>query len=251
MDFATTKAKSTDLFGGQSAWDAKQWSASDDRVRGGKSQSYLEIEDKSARFHGTLDIKTLGGAGFASQKCTGDLDLSDYVAVKINIAKGDKKRYTFILKDALLPSNPENGREQSTISYEADFTLPPETVPGDAHNRFVIIPFDSLNATYRGKLKNDAPAIDTKNIKQISLMMRSFFGTQEGDFALTVSSIEAISKIPKHSDAGTSKSNDGAQLEEQAVESRAYSALEVIGRRCGIAALSVLAGYLIFRSFFC
>ncbi|KAK3672266.1 hypothetical protein LTR78_007806 [Recurvomyces mirabilis] len=219
MDFKAEKDKVKDLFGGSSAWDVEKWSASDDRVRGGKSQSYLEIDDnKAARFHGNLDIKTLGGAGFASQKSTVDLDLSDFVAVRLNIAKGDKKRYTFILKDKLLPKNEDNGREQATISYEADFTLPSEILPGDAHNRSVIIPFDSLNATYRGKLQKDAPKIDTKNIKQISLMNRSFFGTQEGDFSLTVSSITAISKMPKQSETVASK-KDGRQLEEQAVES--------------------------------
>ena len=59
------------------------------------SQSYLdpESDDKIGRFHGNLDIKTLGGAGFASQRTTGDdreWDLSDYAGIQIRIAKGDK-----------------------------------------------------------------------------------------------------------------------------------------------------------------
>ncbi|TKA65564.1 hypothetical protein B0A55_10434 [Friedmanniomyces simplex] len=169
----------------------------------------------SARFYGHLDIKTLGGAGFASQKTTGDWDLSKYVGIRLDVEKGDKKRYTFILKDKLLPPNPENGREQATISYEADFDLPAQTIPGGAHNRTVTIPFASLNPTYRGKLQKDAPALDTKNIKQISLMMRSFFGTQEGDFSLTLDSITAIPKIPKHaSDTSVTQSVDARQLED-------------------------------------
>jgi len=81
---------------------------------------------------------------------------------------------TVILKDKLLPPDPGTGREQATISYEADFELPSQTIPGDTHNRTVIIPFASLNPTYRGKLQKDAPDLDTKNIKQISLMMRRY-----------------------------------------------------------------------------
>jgi len=63
-----------------------------------------------------------------------------------------EKRYTFILKDEILPPNPDNGREQATISYEADFELPPQTIPGEAHDRQVFIPWKSLNPTYRGKV---------------------------------------------------------------------------------------------------
>merc|ERR1711915_9532 len=127
-------------------------------------------------FHGNLDIKTLGGAGFASQRTTGDerkWDLSQYAGIELQVSKGDKKRYTFILKDELLPPNPENGREQATISYETDFELPPQTVPGETRDRYVFIPFKSLNPTYRGKLQKDAPPLDTSNVKRMSIMMKS------------------------------------------------------------------------------
>ena len=56
-----------------------------------------------------------------------------------------EKRYTLILKDELLPANPDNGREQASISYEADFEL-------GKHDKFVFVPWASLNATYRGKV---------------------------------------------------------------------------------------------------
>ena len=58
------------------------------------------------------------------------------------------KRYTLILKDELLPANPDNGREQASISYEADFDLS----ASKEHDRFVFIPWASLNPTYRGKV---------------------------------------------------------------------------------------------------
>ncbi|KXT08538.1 hypothetical protein AC579_5415 [Pseudocercospora musae] len=192
------------LFGGNKSWQAKDWTDSDDRVRGGKSQSYIDCSDEIGRFNGTLDIKTLGGAGFASQRTTGEdreWDLSDYAGIEICVAQGDKKRYTFNLKDELPCSDPESGREQASITYECDFELPPQTKPGPAHDRFVFIPWSSFNATYRGRLKKDAKPIDLKKIKRMSIMMRSFFGSQEGDFSLSMRSICALAKAPSHDDS--------------------------------------------------
>jgi len=190
--------KDLSLFGGNSLRDPKNWTASDDRVRGGKSQSYLECSSSSsyARFHGDLDIKTLGGAGFASQRTTRDdisWDLSSYDGIQLNLdtTKADNKRYTFILKDELLPKNPENGREQSTISWEYDFSISPEDRASN-HDLLLFIPWDGLKPTYRGKEKKDAPSLDHKNIKRFSIMMRSFFGDQEGPFSLSIRSIKAI-----------------------------------------------------------
>ncbi|KAF2739948.1 NADH:ubiquinone oxidoreductase complex I intermediate-associated protein 30 [Polyplosphaeria fusca] len=182
------------LFGGDKGWNASDWTASDDRVRGGKSQSYLEISDSSSRFHGTLDIKTLGGAGFASQRTTGEncsWNLSKYDGIKLELGKADAKRYTFILKDELLPSNPDNGREQSTISYEYDFTVSEDAAM--AESSFILVKWDDLKPTYRGKEKKDAAKLDTKKVKRVSIMMRSFFGEQEGEFSLSLKSIKAVS----------------------------------------------------------
>jgi hypothetical protein len=85
----------------------------------------------------------------------------------LNIDKSDGKTYTFILKDTLLPKRP-NGREQSTISWETDFT------PGGAQGgeRKVFVPWDKLKPTDRGREKKDAEPLDLKNIKRCSIMMR-------------------------------------------------------------------------------
>jgi hypothetical protein len=85
-----------------------------------------------------------------------------------------EKRYTLTLKDELLPTNETNGREQASISYECDFELPPQTIPGDATDRVVFIPWSSLNATYRGRLQPDAKPIDLEHVKRFSLMMRRY-----------------------------------------------------------------------------
>lgn len=126
------------------------------------------------------------------------------------------------MKDTLLSRDPETGREQATISWECDFDLPPQTVPGETKGRTIFIPWNSLNPTYRGKLKKDAEPLDLKKIKRFSIMMRryvfsfsgnlpvliltlslSFFGTQEGDFSLTIKSIKAASHAPPPSYAQT------------------------------------------------
>lgn len=64
----------------------------DDNQTDTSVQSHLDVSSTgtAARFYGHLDIQTLGGAGFASQKVSGDWDLSKYVGIQLNIKKGDK-----------------------------------------------------------------------------------------------------------------------------------------------------------------
>jgi hypothetical protein len=116
------------------------------------------------------------------------------------IEKIDSKQYTFILKDSLLPPNPDSGREQSTVSHEYDFMIP--TAKSEDSNITIFIPWDEYTATYRGKKKEDAPSLDLHNIKRISLMNRSFFGTQEGKFSLSLRSIKATMR-PRSPTTGT------------------------------------------------
>ncbi|KZF26423.1 CIA30-domain-containing protein [Xylona heveae TC161] len=195
--------KRTDLFGGERPWNSSDWTASDDRVRGGNSHSYLDCSASSALFHGTLDIETLGGAGFASQRTTSTdktWDVSTYNGVLLEIDQADEKSYTFILKDNLLPQNPSNGREQATISYEYDFVPSQNQSHQTGSPTTIYIPWNKLKPTYRGKEKKDAEPINLKNIKRFSIMMRSFFGTQHGPFNLSIRSISAISlaKLDNH-----------------------------------------------------
>lgn len=113
---------------------------------------------------------------------------------------GPEKRYTFIAKDTLPSSDAANGRDQATISWEVDFELPPQDEPDETHDKTVFVPWDSFNPTYRGKLQKDVDPLDTKSIKRFSIMMRSFFGAQEGDFSLTVNSIKAVCEAPPPGD---------------------------------------------------
>lgn len=138
-------------------------------MRGGSSYSKLTCDSASpiAEFHGNLDIKTLGGAGFASQRTTGNdrtWDLSTFSGLALEIAKADGMQYTLTLKDELLPKSP-NGREQSTISWEYDFKA-------QENGEKVGLEWPDLKPTYRGREMLDAKPLDLKNIRRISLMTR-------------------------------------------------------------------------------
>lgn len=138
-------------------------------MRGGSSTAYLDVGGSgTARFYGSLDTTTLGGAGFASQHSRGiiDLDLSAYDGIVIAV-KGstDGKRYALTLKDCILPTR-DDGREQSTISWQAEF------VPRSAGP--VFLSWQAFKPTYRGRDKPDATPLDLAGIKRVGLMMRRY-----------------------------------------------------------------------------
>ncbi|KAK8069759.1 hypothetical protein PG994_006375 [Apiospora phragmitis] len=209
-------------FPGISPWTAEAWTASDDRVRGGKSQSYLDCPagaDKAV-FRGTLDITALGGAGFASQRTVDDdgaheppppppagpWDVSAYDGLRLRVlrAGGDGKKYTLTLKDEVLPKRPD-GRDQSTVSWEYDFISPKDgDGDDDSEDRELYVPWSDFKPTYRGKPKLDAPELDLANVRRISLMMRSFFGEQEGAFRLEVAYIAAFKEASRNAARPTS-----------------------------------------------
>lgn len=186
------------LFGGKVGWRPEDWTSSDDRVRGGKSESHFRLENGCATFCGTLDVNTLGGAGFASQRTTGDdrhWDLSNYdgIVLLIDASKSDSKKYTFILKDSLQPRNALNGREQSTVSWEFDFSKDDAKSSNPLEPLMAIaVPWHSLRPTYRGRPIEDAKPLERGDVKRVSIMMRSFFGTQEGEFSLSLCSVSGL-----------------------------------------------------------
>jgi hypothetical protein len=138
-------------------------------VRGGASQSCLTVESpEHARFHGHLDINALGGAGFASQHSLGQLslDLRDSEGIIVSIRgpdKADGKKYVLTLKNEILPPS-DNGREQSTVSWEAEFVAD--------RPRDVKLKWAQFKPTYRGRDRKDAGQLDLGNIVRVGLMMR-------------------------------------------------------------------------------
>ncbi|RFU73032.1 hypothetical protein TARUN_9227 [Trichoderma arundinaceum] len=177
-------------------WDSSLWVTSDDRVRGGSSQSHLSvINPEKARFYGHLDTKTLGGAGFASQHSLGvlDWDLRGYDAgIVVAVARADGKRYALTLKDEIPPRSGD-GREDAGVSWEAEFVVSQDGSDYDLKN--VYLPWSAFKPTYRGRPKPDAKPLDLSNVKRVGLMMRSYFGDQEGDFSIEIHAIAARREI--------------------------------------------------------
>jgi Complex I intermediate-associated protein 30 (CIA30) len=180
-------------------WNSTQltWTAVDDRVRGGSSTSYLkplDTSDNSAVFCGHLDTKTLGGAGFASQSTRPSSDdplvwnLTSYDGIAVYLGDGDNKTYTLTLKDTMPEPKRPDGRERSSISWEATFLRQDAALD----SRAVWLPWDQFKPTYRGREKKDAEPLKVDRLRRFGLMMRSFFEEQAGDFRLEVRCIAAI-----------------------------------------------------------
>ena len=165
------------------------WRTADDRVRGGSSQSYLSVLPMNrVRFHGKLDIQTLGGAGFASQFNTAAnfarsdsiveapdgarinddwivCDLSKYDGICIGYGQNDGKVYTFIIKDETPNSKREDGREKAGINWEID-------IKAERNGGTVRRCWGDFKAFYRGKERNDAGQLRSNQVMEIGIMMR-------------------------------------------------------------------------------
>ena len=206
-DFTTTLP----LFGGPLSWSSTSWTTVDDRVRGGSSISSLTINSStnSATFSGNLDTKTLGGAGFASQfaskatdsekkeKIDNIWDLAAYDGIEIEMGSGDGKTFTFILKDEV-PEDRGDGRMGAGLSFEAKFEAPDTTSAildqgrlEDGKVKKMFLAWKDFKPFYRGK-EVEGKELKKENVARVGLMMRSYFGGQEGSFEVEISSVKAV-----------------------------------------------------------
>ena len=148
-----------------------RWTATNDSVRGGTSISDLSPvpNTSQARFHGVLDTKTLGGAGFASQIAIPlqAWDLSSYEGLQVEVVKGDDKKYTLILKDDVPEEKREDGRDKSAVNWQYDFVA-------GADKSMVWVPWSSFKPVYRGVEKPDAAPLKIGEIQRIALMFRRY-----------------------------------------------------------------------------
>jgi hypothetical protein len=128
-------------------------------------------------------------------------------------------RYTIVLKTGIPPTRPD-GRRQSTISYE--YTFSTHTTPTHGHTRRLTIPWSAFVPTYRGRTITPAdpeyipldPGSTSHGkrkggVREISLMCRSDFGKQEGEFELVVRRIEAIVAMGHEGEKGDLERQSG------------------------------------------
>lgn len=88
--------------------------------------------------------------------------------------------YTLNIKTEL-PSRRPDGRDTSTVEYAGTFR----------GSGSVELPWSSFRASYRGKPSPDAPPLDTGHIVRWSIMARSFFDRQHGEFAMELGRVSA------------------------------------------------------------
>ena len=165
----------------------------------------------------TTDIDTLGGAGFASQRYRFGpeplhLPRTTYKGVTLTIHPSSSSSsksvttsetprassFTLVLKTTLNtrpPSRPKTPPqpEPASLSYEASFTPSKKDGP-----ETVKLAFDDFKVTYRGReVPKDDPRwqpFHSEKIYELSLMCRSDFGGQKGDFELVVGEIAGWEK---------------------------------------------------------
>jgi hypothetical protein len=169
-----------------------------------------------------IDTQTLGGAGFASQRFTfGPIPLHlpplEYQGLSINYlssrleddatAKPPKPHtYTITLKTTQPTYYPPPGQpkppktpEPAVLSYEYSFDTSSSSSGLKKPSPISIeLPFGDFVPTYRGReVKKDNPIyrpLQTETIYEFSLMCRSGFGEQEGEFELIILGIDGWRK---------------------------------------------------------
>jgi hypothetical protein len=158
------------------------WMTVNDGVMGGLSQSAIRATGEgSAVFSGVVSLENNGG--FASVRTALDVaDLAAFEGLMVRV-RGDGKRYRLRLRT--------NNRFDG-IAYQGEF----ET-DGKGWQE-IPIPFSSFDPTFRGRTVTGAPAMDTKNIQQISFMIAD---KQAGRFELEIAWVRAY-KTP--ADTGSS-----------------------------------------------
>ena len=146
------------------------WMIVNDGVMGGMSESRLSLDQQGFLvFEGRVSLDF--GGGFASvRSILNRLDADPYDGILIRF-KGDGKRYQLRLRQ---------GDRMDEVAYFRHF----ETKIGEWEE--VFLPFNSFQASYRGRRLPDYPKLDTSRISQLGLMISD---KQEGNFRLEVQRI--------------------------------------------------------------
>ena len=155
------------LFAFANASDVQGWSAIDDRVMGGVSQSRLRHDPTGyAVFEGAVSLEKNGG--FASVRSgPGERGHRGACACLIEVRGAGKRFKLSLLTDDGFDS----------LNYQASF------IPTGNDWHSVQLPLAAFRASFRGRDVPDAPALDAARICQVGLMIAD---RQAGPFALDI-----------------------------------------------------------------
>lgn len=146
------------------------WRTVNDGVMGGISHCTMQTsKDNSGIFAGTVSLANNGG--FASVRTTlAQCDLSAWSGLVVRI-RGDGRTYQVRLR---------TDDRFDGVAYRALVPTRPDewlTIP---------LPFSSFEPTFRGRILQDVPSLDTTKIVQLTLMIAD---KTQGPFQLEVASI--------------------------------------------------------------
>jgi monofunctional biosynthetic peptidoglycan transglycosylase len=149
-----------------------RWEIINDAVMGGVSSSRISIiENKAALFQGVVSLENYGG--FASMRThLRAVNLEGYMGLIVSI-KGDGKSYRLRLR---------TDDSYEGIAYQSPFLT--------EQDKWMIVrlPFDAFTPVFRGRVIEDAPALDVSQIKRIGFMIAD---KQAGHFRLEIAWVKA------------------------------------------------------------
>jgi hypothetical protein len=151
-----------------------KWRIQNDVVMGGRSNSQLKMTDENrAHFSGRVSLENNGG--FCSIHQTVEKDpylITDKSSAFVLLVKGDGKAYNFRVRTP-------KGRH----SYGFTFTT-----KGGADWETISIPFDAMEAKYRGE-PVDVPNYAGENVVEMQLLIGN---NKEENFEIWIESIEVL-----------------------------------------------------------
>lgn len=155
------------IFDFNSPESSGEWRIINDVVMGGVSKSsFVLTENGGAKFSGTLSPDNNGG--FASVRANVDQDdLNEFAGVIIKV-KGDGNLYNLRFR---------TDQNFDGVSYQARFK------PDNKEWKEFKIPFKDFIPTFRGRTIPDQPLLESKNIKQIGILIAD---KQFGEFGLNI-----------------------------------------------------------------
>ena len=154
------------------AEEIRLWTAINDDVMGGISQSRIELSPAAtALFSGQLALENNGG--FASIRRRSDNNnLNRCAGVMLNV-KGDGRTYQFRVK---------TDEQYDGIAYRSLFST-------DAHQwQTLTLPFAGFSASFRGRPVPGAPVLRPEQIRRIGFLLAD---KQAGSFCLEIAWIKS------------------------------------------------------------
>lgn len=118
------------------------------------------------------------------------LDIILFGEAEADIEKADGPRDFVLSLKTDQPEKRPDGRIESRITYEYRFSKPSKpSLIAQASTTKLFAPWSAFEPTYRGRPADNAPELDLTHLTELSLMCRSNFGKQSGDFSLVLGQI--------------------------------------------------------------